>query len=64
MERITLEVDNELYQLLQMAALSNQLSLEDECRRRLEGARRHSRYMQALVAELRADDEQRRQACQ
>ncbi len=64
MERITLEVDNELYQLLQMAARTNQLSLEDECRRRLEGARRRSHYLQALVAELRADDEQRRQARQ
>ncbi|NWA05125.1 hypothetical protein [Pseudomonas gingeri] len=64
MARMTLEVDSELYQLLKMAARANHLSLEDECRRRLEGAERRSRYMQALVAELRADDEQRRQARQ
>jgi hypothetical protein len=36
------------------------LSLEEECCRRLMGAERHSRYLQALVAELRAEDEQRR----
>ena len=64
MARMTLEVDSELYHLLQMAAQANHLSLEDECRRRLEGGERRSRYMQALVAELRADDEQRRQARQ
>ncbi|WP_026145514.1 hypothetical protein [Pseudomonas asplenii] len=64
MERVTLEVDTELYQLLRMAAQANDLSLEEECLRRLEGADRRSRYLQALVAELRADDEQRRQARQ
>ncbi|WP_273819527.1 hypothetical protein [Pseudomonas asplenii] len=64
MERVTLEVDAELYQLLRMAAQANHLSLEEECLRRLEGADRRSRYLQALVAELRADDEQRRQARQ
>ncbi|KPA92700.1 MULTISPECIES: hypothetical protein [Pseudomonas] len=64
MERVTLEVDTELYQLLRMAAQANHLSLEEECLRRLEGADRRSRYLQALVAELRADDEQRRQARQ
>ncbi|BBP75257.1 hypothetical protein CCU68_18735 [Pseudomonas gingeri NCPPB 3146 = LMG 5327] len=64
MARMTLEVDSELYHLLQMAARANHLTLEDECRRRLEGGERRSRYMQALVAELRADDEQRRQARQ
>ncbi|SDR96877.1 hypothetical protein NLK61_06645 [Pseudomonas fuscovaginae UPB0736] len=62
--RMVLEVENELYQLLQIAAQLNQLSLEDECLRRLDGGQRRSRYLQALVAELRADDEQRRQARQ
>ncbi|WP_010451271.1 hypothetical protein [Pseudomonas asplenii] len=61
---MVLEVENELYQLLQIAAQLNQLSLEDECLRRLDGGQRRSRYLQALVAELRADDEQRRQARQ
>ncbi|QXI29787.1 hypothetical protein [Pseudomonas vanderleydeniana] len=64
MERVTLEVDAELYRLLRMAARANQLSFEEECLRRLEGADRRSRYLQALVAELRADDEQQRQARQ
>jgi len=36
------------------------MSLEDECMRRLEGGIRRSRYMEALLAELRADDAQRR----
>jgi hypothetical protein len=36
------------------------LSLEDECVRRLEGGVRRSHYMEALLADLRADDEQRR----
>ena len=48
------------YRLLVQAARSNGLSLEDECLRRLEGGVRRSRYMEALLAELRADDEQRR----
>lgn len=60
--RMKLELDAELYHSLQLAAQANQLSLEEECRRRLEGGERRSRYMQALVAELRADDEQRRAA--
>ncbi|WP_095108040.1 hypothetical protein [Pseudomonas sp. Irchel 3E20] len=60
MTRIILEIDTELYQLLQAAARANHRSVEDECRRRLEGPRQHSQYLQALVAELRADDLQRR----
>ncbi len=60
MPKLTLDVELELYRLLQQAARSNQLSLEDECVRRLEGGVRRSHYMEALLADLRADDEQRR----
>ncbi|WP_047284176.1 hypothetical protein [Pseudomonas protegens] len=59
---VTLEIDPKLYQLLQVAAADHQISLEDECRRRLAAQERPSRYLQALVAELRADDQQRRAA--
>ncbi|WP_416422876.1 hypothetical protein RAM80_23815 [Pseudomonas sp. App30] len=61
MKRISLEVDNELLVLLNRAAQANNVTLEEECLRRLDGAQRRSRYMQALVAELRADDAQRRE---
>lgn len=60
MPKLTLELELELYRLLQQAARSNQLSVEDECLRRLEGGARRSHYMEALLADLRADDEQRR----
>jgi 3-methyladenine DNA glycosylase/8-oxoguanine DNA glycosylase len=60
MIKVILEIDTQLYRLLQSAAKSNHLSFDEECRRRLEGTERRSRYLQALVAELRADDEQRR----
>ena len=60
MARIILEIDTQLYRLLQSAAEANHLSLEEECCRRLQGAERRSRYLLALVAELRAEDEQRR----
>jgi hypothetical protein len=36
-------------------------ALEEECLQRLDGAARRSRYMHALLADLRADDEQRAQ---
>ncbi|SDG92100.1 hypothetical protein SAMN05216603_104261 [Pseudomonas benzenivorans] len=62
MPKLTLDVDLELYRLLQQAARTNQLSLQDECVRRLEGGVRRSRYVDALLAELRADDQQRRAA--
>lgn len=62
MPRLILEINLELYHLLQQAANSNRMSLEDECLRRLEGGMRRSRYMEALLAELRADDAQRRAA--
>ena len=60
MARIILEIDTQLYRLLMSSAETHPLSLEEECRRRLEGGERRSRYLQALVAELRAEDEQRR----
>ncbi len=62
MTTVTLEIDPQLYQLLQEAAVAHRLSLEEECRRRLAGEERPSPYLQALVAELRADDQQRRAA--
>ncbi|MNO08719.1 hypothetical protein D3C81_2315220 [compost metagenome] len=46
--------------MLKSAAEDHQVSLEEECRRRLEGREQRSPYLQALVAELRADEEQRR----
>ncbi|CAK9890846.1 MULTISPECIES: hypothetical protein [Pseudomonas] len=60
MQRLNLELDEQLFQLLKRAAQANNLSLEQECLRRLGGGERHSRYIQALVAELRADEKQRR----
>lgn len=60
MPKLILEIETDLYRTLQQAARTNQLSLEDECLRRLEGGARRSRYMEALLAELRADDAQRR----
>lgn len=59
MPRLIVELETDLYRMLQEAARINQLSLQEECVRRLEGGRR-SRYMEALLAELRADDAQRR----
>ncbi|CAM3728595.1 hypothetical protein D3C76_1631340 [compost metagenome] len=60
MQRLNLELDEQLYRMLERAAQANNLSLEQECLRRLGGGERHSRYIQALVAELRADEKQRR----
>lgn len=60
MPRLIVELDTDLYRMLQEAARINQLSLQEECGRRLEEGRRRSRYMEALLAELRADDAQRR----
>ncbi|MBZ9665302.1 hypothetical protein H3221_011125 [Pseudomonas sp. LMG 31766] len=60
MPKLILEIETDLHRLLQQAARTNRLSLEDECRRRLEGGVRRSRYMEALLAELRADEAQRR----
>ncbi|MBF8722028.1 MULTISPECIES: hypothetical protein [Pseudomonas] len=60
MHRLVIEVDRQLYLLLEQAAQANHLSLEAECLRRLGDGERRSRYLQALLAELRADEEQRR----
>ena len=49
MIRVILEIDPLLYRLLQSAAKTNHLSFDEECRRRLEGTERRSRYLQALV---------------
>lgn len=57
---LEIEIDAQLYRLLKSSAETNHLSLEEECCRRLEGAERRSRYLQALLADLRAEDEQRR----
>ena len=60
MPRLIVELETDLYRMLQEAARINQLSLQEECVRRLEGGGRRSRYMEALLADLRADDAQRR----
>lgn len=60
MTRVILEIDTQLYRLLKESAETNHVSLEEECCRRLAGGDRRSRYLQALLAELRAEDEQRR----
>ena len=60
MPKLVLEIDPTLHRLLQQAARNNQLSLENECLRRLEGGTRRSRHMEALLAELRVGKSQRR----
>ncbi|MGN8249097.1 hypothetical protein [Pseudomonas sp. SMV7] len=55
MHRLIIEVDRQLYLQLENAARSHHLSLEAECRRRLLGLECQSRYLQALLAEMRAD---------
>ncbi|GAB7532322.1 hypothetical protein PS3A_47370 [Pseudomonas sp. 3A(2025)] len=57
---IRLEVDQALYEVLEQAAQADRLTLGQECLRRLRSEETRSRYVQALIAELRADDEQRR----
>jgi hypothetical protein len=60
MPKLTLEIDLDLYRLLQQAARSNATSLEEECQRRLEGGVRRSRHIETLLAELQANSEQER----
>ncbi len=55
MHRLIIEVDRQLYQRLEKAAEVHHLSLEAECRRRLSGLECQSQYLQALLAEMRAD---------
>jgi hypothetical protein len=50
MPKLTLEIDLDLYRLLQAAARSNATSLEEECQRRLEGGVRRSRHIETLLA--------------
>lgn len=58
-QRVCIDVDPRLYGLLKQAAQASNLSVEEECLRRLEGGERRSRYVQAVIADLRADEEQR-----
>lgn len=60
MPKLTLEIDLDLYRLLQQAARSNATSLEEECQRRLEGGVRRSRHIETLLAELQANSEKER----
>ena len=60
MTQVILEIDTPLYRLLKSAADEHHVSLEEECRRRLQGNEQCSAYLQALLAELRAADKQRR----
>jgi hypothetical protein len=60
MARVILEIDTQLYRMLQSSAETHHLSLEEECCRRLRAGEQRSQYLQALLAELRAEDEQRR----
>lgn len=60
MEIIRLEVDQDLLRSLTEAARNNDSTLEQECIRRLKLSARRSYYLQALIAELRAEDQQRR----
>ena len=60
MTLVILEIDAQLCQTLKAADEDHQVSFEEECRRRLESREQRSPYFQALVAELRAAQEQRR----
>lgn len=59
MPKLVLEIDLKLHRMLQQAARTNQLSLEDECVRRLEGGVRRSQHMDELLAELRLSEQRR-----
>ncbi|MEB0045764.1 MULTISPECIES: hypothetical protein [unclassified Pseudomonas] len=59
MAKVILEIDAQLYGLLKSSAEARRLSIEEECYRRLQNAERRSLYLQALLAELRAQEEQR-----
>jgi len=62
MEIIRLEVDPDLFRSLSEAARCSHSTLEQECVKRLRQNGRRSYYLQALVAELRAEEQQRRAA--
>ena len=59
MKIVRLEIDSQLLWLLTEAAKRNHSTLEQECVRRLKQEGGRSRYMQALLAEMRADDQAR-----
>ncbi|MFJ4064785.1 hypothetical protein ACIPW4_05765 [Pseudomonas sp. NPDC089996] len=60
MHRLVIEVDRQLYQQLEHAAQDHHVSLEVECRRRLAALECQSRHLQALLADMRADEEPQR----
>ncbi|QPN44308.1 hypothetical protein I5S86_22645 [Priestia aryabhattai] len=60
MHRLVIEVDRQLYQQLEYAAQVHHVSLEAECLRRLAALECQSPYLQALLAEMRAEEEPRR----
>jgi len=62
MHRLVIEVDRQLYQQLENAAQAHHVSLEVECRRRLAALECQSRYVQAVLAEMRAEEEPQRAA--
>ncbi|MFT0630931.1 hypothetical protein ACMFY5_02195, partial [Pseudomonas sihuiensis] len=47
MPRLTLEINTELYRMLQQAARTNHMSIEDECLRRRGGGAPRSRDKEA-----------------
>ncbi len=55
MHRLVIEVDLQLYQQLESSAQVHNLRLDAECQRRLAGLECQSRYVQALLAEMRAE---------
>ncbi|KQQ68094.1 hypothetical protein ASF84_02875 [Pseudomonas sp. Leaf127] len=59
---IRIEMDQWLYDAIEQSAQTEGLTVQQECLRRLRGEETRSRYVQALIAELRADEEQRRAA--
>ena len=60
MHRLVIEVHRERYEQLENAAQDHQVSLEEACRPGLATLECQSRYLQALLAEMRADEEARR----
>ncbi len=55
MHRLIIEIDRQLYQQLENAAQVHHLSLEDEVLPQVGRLGCQSRYLQALLAEMRAD---------
>lgn len=53
MAELTLEVTPALLRMLQQSARLNDISLEEECLRRLEGHARRSRRLEEVMEEMR-----------